>query len=194
MGDTRDPAYARRLVDLEGRAWKRLLDVQAPYRRRLRATHPGRTLDVGCGIGRNLRSLSDGVGVDHNAEAVGFARDRGLRAWTTDEWPGSPDAFPESFDTLLLAHVLEHLSSESATEVVSSYLPYLRPHGQLVLVCPQERGYSSDETHVRFLDGAALASFASELGFAPVRSSSFPLPRFAGKVFTYNEFWLQARR
>ena len=51
--------------------WKKALNVQAPYRWNLRRQRLGRTLDVGCGIGRNLETLDPGsVGVDHNEHSV----------------------------------------------------------------------------------------------------------------------------
>jgi SAM-dependent methyltransferase len=186
--------YADRLVRLGGARWKQLLDVQRPYRWNLRRLELGRTLDVGCGIGRNLAALAEGVGVDHNADSVAVARERGLRAWTTEEWPASPDAVPGTFDSLLLAHVLEHMTDAEADDVVRAYLPYLRPAARLVLICPQERGYATDETHVRFVDAAALDRTARSLGFVPTRSFSFPFPRRAGTLFPYNEFVLVAER
>ena len=184
--------YAERLVHLESVWWKRVLDVQRPYRWNLRRLELGRTLDVGCGVGRNLKNLPGSVGVDHNAQSVSVARSRGLTAWTTDEWPTSPDAVAGSFDSLLCAHVLEHLDATAADDVLSTYLPYLRPGARLVLICPQERGYASDPTHVRFVDRSELAATARRHGFSPLRSYSFPFPSIAGKVFPYNEFVLVA--
>jgi 2-polyprenyl-3-methyl-5-hydroxy-6-metoxy-1,4-benzoquinol methylase len=184
--------YAERLVHLESVWWKRVLDVQRPYRWNLRRLELGRTLDVGCGVGRNLKNLPGSVGVDHNAQSVAVARSRGLTAWTTEEWPTSPDAVVGTFDSLLCAHVLEHLDSPTADDVLSAYLPYLRPGARLVLICPQERGYASDSTHVRFVDPSELAATARRHGFSPQRSYSFPFPRIAGKAFPYNEFVLVA--
>ena len=149
---------------------------------------------MGCGIGRNLAHLDDAVGVDHNASSVEVARERGLRAWSTQEWPASPDAALASFDSILLAHVLEHLDEATGDEVISSYLPYLRSDGRLILICPQERGYATDPTHVRFLDMAGLRATGRRLGFVAERSFSFPFPRSVGKVFPYNEFVVVARR
>jgi len=194
MASTEDSGYTERLVSLESQGWKQLLDVQRPYRWRLAQANPGRTLDVGCGIGRNLKNLPDGVGVDHNSDSVEVARSRGLRAWNTEEWPTCPDAVASSYDSILLAHVLGHLDADDAISILRSYLPYLKPKGQLLLVCPQEVGYRSDSTHVRFLDLAAMSAIAAEVGCYVYRASSFPLPRAAGKFFKYNEFWVQARR
>ncbi len=197
MAGTDEDAYARRLEALQGARWKQLLDVQRPYRWNVRRLFAGRShvLDVGCGIGRNLAHLGPvAVGVDHNAESIALARAQGLRAWTTGEWASCPDAVPGRYDGLLLAHVLEHLSQVDADAVVRTYLPYLAPDARLVAICPQERGYASDATHVRFLDLDALATAARSWGFAPRRRFSFPLPRFAGRAFTYNEFVLVADR
>jgi len=194
MEDTSGQEYTDRLAVLADARWKQVLSVQAPYRWNIRRLHPGRTLDIGCGIGRNLSHLDDAVGVDHNPTSIKVARERGLQAWSSQEWPTCPDAVPASFDTLLLAHVLEHLDEQTGDEVISSYLPYLRAGGRLILICPQERGYSTDPTHVRFLDMAALRGTGRRLGFVAERSFSFPFPRSAGKLFPYNEFVVVARR
>lgn len=192
---TASQAYARRLQRKEGLWWKRLLNVQAPYRWNLRRQHLGRTLDVGCGIGRNLESLDAGsVGVDHNDASVAVARQRGLTAITTAQWRQSELRQPESFDAILLAHVVEHMTRSAAAALLTDYLPYLRPGGAVFFVCPQELGFASDETHVEFADGVALTDLARSVGLEPASWFSFPLPRPAGRIFTYNEFCLRAQK
>ena len=188
MDDTRDPEYAVRLATLESKGWKKFFDVQAPYRRNLRNLDLGRTLDVGCGLGRNLMNLENGVGVDHNADAVSIARSRGLTAYTTDEWQGSGAAIHASFDSMLLAHVLEHVSQKGSDDMIAAYLPYLRPNGKLVLICPQEKGFPTDPTHIRWVNDAELRATGNRNGFSEIRNYSCPFPRFMGKFFTYNEF------
>ena len=188
MDDTRDPEYAVRLATLESKGWKKFLDVQAPYRRNLRNLDLGRTLDVGCGLGRNLMNLENGVGVDHNADAVSIARSRGMTAYTTDEWPDSVAAIHASFDSILLAHVLEHVSQQDSDAIIASYLPYLRRAGKLVLICPQEKGFPTDPTHIRWVDDEELRATGLRNGFHELRNYSFPFPRAVGKFFTYNEF------
>jgi len=192
--DTRGEAYAQRLRTKEYARWKRVLDVQAPYRWNLKRQDLGRTLDVGCGIGRNLGALSgDSVGVDHNTASVAEARRRGFTALTTDEWATSELRSPGAFDSLLFAHVIEHMDEPSAVQLLEDYLPQLKPGGHVFFICPQDRGYRSDPTHVRFVDLDALAELARKVGLVPVRGSSFPFPRFVGKAFTHNEFCLLAR-
>lgn len=186
--------YAERLARLEGAWWKRLLDVQAPYRRNVRRLAPGYTLDVGCGLGRNLTHLGGhGVGVDHNAAAVAECRRRGLVAYTADEFAAAPEAVRSGFDHLLVAHVLEHLAPSAQRELLAAYLPYVRSGGSVVVITPQEAGQRSDPTHLTFLDHAAVRSLVSAAALRVVEQRSFPLPRPVGRVFRHNEFVTVAR-
>jgi 2-polyprenyl-3-methyl-5-hydroxy-6-metoxy-1,4-benzoquinol methylase len=181
--------YTERLQRLGGAGWKRVLDVQAPYRWNIRRLQLGRTLDVGCGIGRNLAHLGgNGVGVDHNPTSIAACRAQGLEAYTIDEFLASDVARPGAFDAMLAAHLLEHMDEPDARAVIESYLPYVRPGGQVVFITPQERGFASDATHVRFVGFAEAAAMARALGLSVRRQYSFPFPRFVGRAFTYNEF------
>lgn len=187
--------YAERLQTLQTPLWKRLLDVQAPYRFNLRRLRPGRMLDVGCGIGRNLAHVREpSIGVDPNAACVAQARARGLDARTPEEFLASSDARDGAFDSLLVAHVLEHLPADGARALVEPYLRFLRPGGALILITPQEAGFASDATHETFLDLKALAALAASMGLEVERRFSFPFPRLAGRLFRYNEFVLLARK
>jgi SAM-dependent methyltransferase len=192
---TQDAAYAERLARLGGARWKQALNVQAPYRWNLRRLGLGDTLDVGCGIGRNLVALSLGsLGVDHNPHSVEIARQRGLTAYEPAEFHAlAAQRYRRHFDSLLLAHVIEHLTPESAGTLLAEYLPYLRPGATLALICPQEAGYRSDPTHVTFTDFDQMRAFAGRFGAHVTRELSFPFPRPVGRVFRYNEFVLLAR-
>lgn len=180
--------YAERLRAKQHVWWKRVLDVQRPYRHNLRRQHLGRTLDVGCGIGRQLGMLEEGsIGVDHNAHSVAVARDAGLPAYTVEEFLESQHARPHAFDAMLLAHVVEHMERDKGLAIVRAYLPFVRPGGKVMVICPQEVGYRSDDTHVSFYDGDDLVDLARDLGLEPGAWWSFPFPRPFGKVFVYNE-------
>jgi SAM-dependent methyltransferase len=196
--DTRDPTYAARLAALEEAPWKRLLDVQRPYRRHLARLHLGFTLDLGCGRGRNLAHLraagDPGVGVDHNPDLVAACRARGLEAYLPEAFAASPHARPGRFDSLLCAHVVEHMTFAEAQALLARYLVYVRPGGRVVLITPQEAGFRADPTHVEPFDVAALRRLAAALGLEPLVDDSFPLPRAAGRVFPHNEHVLVAAR
>jgi SAM-dependent methyltransferase len=188
--------YAERLARLQGARWKQWVDVQAPYRRHIHRLRLGRTVDVGCGLGRNLAWLDAGsVGVDHNPFSVTVARDRGLDAWTDDEFFADPAlSAPESFDGLLAAHLVEHIDEDDILEVLRPYVALLAPGGRAAFITPMERGFASDATHVRFSDFAVLADLCEQLELQVRRTYAFPFPRWTGRFFTYNEFVVLATK
>jgi len=192
---TQDAAYAEKRLRAEGAWWKRLLDVQRPFRAHLRRLELGLVLEIGCGIGRNLEHLrASSVGVDHNRRAVEIARARGLAAFAPEEFRVSQWAQAGRFDSLLFSHVLEHMSALDATGLVRAHLHLLRAGGRVVVVTPQEAGFRSDPTHVEYMDFDKVEAVLREAGLEVERRYSFPLPRLAGAVFKYNEFVTIARK
>lgn len=181
--------YTADLLGKESVWWKKASLTQLPYRRLLDSLQMGFTLDVGCGLGRNLANLrGNAVGVDHNAWSVAEARRRGFRAFTPEDFASSEYAVPGRFDALLVSHVLEHMPFEQGLELVRSHLPYVKTGGKVVLQTPQEAGFKSDATHVEFIDAAALSRLVRTLGLKETSSFSHPFPRFVGRVFTHNAF------
>jgi 2-polyprenyl-3-methyl-5-hydroxy-6-metoxy-1,4-benzoquinol methylase len=181
-----DPAYAARLERLSGRWWKRL--VPNPYRWNIRRLAKGRVLDVGCGIGRCLEFVRPrGIGIDPNSSAVSVCRSRALEAYTPDEFDRRFINDRPVFDSLLCSHVLEHLDEDTGVDLIVRYLPWLRTDGRIVMITPQERGQRSDPTHVRFMDRESLTTLATRAGLRVEDVSSFPLPRWFGRWFIYNE-------
>jgi len=192
---TEDYEYSARLLAKETVWWKRILDVQAPYRWNLRRLKPGFTIDIGCGLGRNLLHLEgNGIGIDHNIHAVEIARSRGLKAFTMAGFQTSPYNQPDAFDSILMSHLAEHMKEGDVVKLLTAFIPLLKPTGQVILICPQEAGYRSDPTHVQFLDFERLKHIASESGFIPVKEYSFPFPRIFGHLFKYNEFVSVSRK
>jgi SAM-dependent methyltransferase len=185
---TADPDYTARLEGETAKSWKRMINAQAPYRRHIRRAVEGRVLDVGCGIGRNLLHLDgNGVGVDINPHSIEVAHRHGLTAHTADEFADSADAVPAGYDTLLFAHVLEHMTADDACGLLGDYLPYLKPGGRVVIIVPQGAGFRSDPTHVQFLGLDDLAEIEDEHGLIREAGYSFPLPGITGRFFTHNE-------
>jgi SAM-dependent methyltransferase len=192
---TSDAEYTKWLRRQESIWWKRLLDVQRPYRRHLRSLDLGLVLDVGCGLGRNLHNLAGkGVGVDHNPESVARVHERGYTAFLPQDFLGSEYGRPGRFDALLLSHVAEHMHFDEARDLVAMYLPFVRADARVVFITPQEVGFRSDPTHVELFDFEALTRLATDLGLEVEKHYSFPFPRFVGRIFKYNEFVLLARK
>jgi predicted SAM-dependent methyltransferase len=108
----------------------------------------------------------------------------GLDAYTPEEF----NADRRSFDSMLVSHVLEHLSEADSTELIRTYLPYLKVGGKLVMITPQEWAYRLDPTHVRFVGFDALRKHADATELRILRQFSFPLPRTIGRFTPYNEF------
>jgi 2-polyprenyl-3-methyl-5-hydroxy-6-metoxy-1,4-benzoquinol methylase len=188
LQSTKDVQYTNRLNKIEQAWWRRYLDPQIPYRYNLRRLNPGFMLDVGCGLGRNLLNNGGrGVGVDHNQTSVEVCRSRGLEAYTSDDFTASRHG-PGSFDSLLLAHVVEHMTLAEDVALIRSYLEYVRKGGKVIIIAPQEAGYRSDPTHVEFMDIAKITSILREAGVKVERAYSFPFPRLMGKCFMHNEF------
>jgi SAM-dependent methyltransferase len=194
--NTKGAAYTERLVNLQTVWWKRVLPVQAPFQYNVRRLRLGRTLEIGCGLGRVLKHLNgNGVGIDHNPDFVEYCRQSGLVAYTTDEFDSAPEAVKGSFDSLILAHVIEHIDPAVADAILTKYLPYVRSGGFAHFITPQELGYRSDPTHINFIDFDTLHRLAARHGLAVVKSYSFPFPRAVGRrVFKYNEFNVLTRK
>ncbi|ARF55561.1 class I SAM-dependent methyltransferase [Streptomyces gilvosporeus] len=164
------------------------------HRRQLRRIGPGRVLEIGCGDGDTLADCAPGsVGIDHDPVSVERCRERGLTAYTADDFLAGPDARPGGFDALLCAHVLEHLDDEQVEGLLRAYLPYVRPGGGVVLITPQEAGHRAEAAPVRFTDFPLLRAFAESAGLAVRRTYSAPLPRAAGKLLRRNVFVLVAQ-
>lgn len=185
---TSEADYTESLLSRQSVWWKKLLDVQAPYRWHIRSLKPGYVLDVGCGIGRNLEHLNgEGIGVDHNQSSITLCREKGLQTYTVEDFKGASYPY-NSFDSILLAHVAEHMSSEDFLSLIEEYHPYLREGGNFIVITPQEAGYKSDPTHVTFVNHETVAAALQKFGYHISKSYSFPFPRSIGKIFRYNEF------
>lgn len=169
--------------------WKRLLDVQAPYRWNLNRLKPGFSLEIGCGIGRNLVHLrGKGIGIDHNLHSVEIARRRGIAAFTPDEFKTTTFNKPQSFDCLLLSHVAEHMNLSQIVDLLRNYVGLLKIGGRLIIITPQEAGFKRDSTHIEFMDFTKIRKVVEQIGFSVLKEYSFPFPRIFGRLFTYNEF------
>lgn len=195
MSGTEKEDYTKRLIDKQSVWWKTFLNVQLPYKWNIKRIRPGFTLDVGCGVGRNLLHLDKkGIGVDHNTSSVEICKQKGLQAFTVADFLNSEFSKEKSYDSILIAHVLEHMTVAEGKELIRFYLKYLKDDGKIITITPQEAGYKSDRTHVTFIDFKKVEEIFSDLDIYIEKSYSFPFPRFIGKIFKYNEFICIAKK
>jgi SAM-dependent methyltransferase len=186
---TQDEAYAHRLMSLQSISWKEKLRFLDPYGWQIRWVCKGSVLEVGSGIGRNLRALKGrSLGVDHNETAVAFANQKGLTSLTNEQFISQFGSKFQEFDTILLSHVLEHINQETQDEIFQQYMPFVKPTGRIVIICPQEVGFDSDPTHIRWVDESILINTLEDLNCTKIKLNSFPFPRRFGKKFIYNQF------
>jgi len=187
--------YTDGLISRQSAWWKKLFNVQLPYKYNINRLKPGFVLDIGCGIGRNLLHLNgNGVGVDHNPTSVEVSKSRGLTAYTVDDFLESIYNKPETFDSILLAHVAEHMTGDDFISLLNQYKLLLKASGKIIVITPQEKGFKSDDTHVQFMDFATIKELLKRVGFSSIKQYSFPFPRIIGHLFKFNEFVSVAKK
>ena len=92
----------------------------------------GSLLDIGCGDGVYLKAYRGSkIGIDINAHNVDFCQRMGLPVHLSSIEEFETD---EKFDTILLAHVLEHL--DKPQETLWKAYSYLKLGGRLIVVLP----------------------------------------------------------
>jgi len=192
---TNEKNYTDGLLYRQSVWWKKFFNVQYPYKHNIQSLKPGFVLDIGCGIGRNLLHLNgNGIGVDHNPTSIAVSKSRGLKAYTVDDFLKSTYNKPEIFDSILLAHVAEHMTGNDFITLLKQYTHLLKNDGRIIVITPQEKGFKSDDTHVQFMDFVTIENLLKQIGFNTTRQYSFPFPRVVGCFFKFNEFVSVAKR
>jgi len=93
-------------------------------------------LDVGCGEGRYLKSLTNlgynVLGVEKNEVIVNRNKLSGLNCVTVDDFLKDK----KEFDLILMSHVIEHFEPNGLKDFLESYLKRLRTGGVLIIATP----------------------------------------------------------
>lgn len=108
-------------------------------------------LDVGCGYGRNLKTLLAAgfqvTGVEANEGIVSANKKEGLPCLSVSELESGARS---DYDVILMSHIVEHFEPSSLLQFMDSYLDRLRPGGSLVIATPLLSPYFYDDfDHVR---------------------------------------------
>jgi 2-polyprenyl-3-methyl-5-hydroxy-6-metoxy-1,4-benzoquinol methylase len=143
-------------------------------------------LDLGCGTGKNSEILRDFgyqvTGVDISEEAIRKYKARGLEGRTMD-LNSTLDFANESFDSVFLSEVIEHVISPSL--LISEISRILKPKGQLILSTPNSSfwlyrwlsllGYTLSEVqhpqHLHFFSKRSLKNLLLNAGFKTLSCS-----------------------
>jgi len=110
-------------------------------------------LDVGCGYGSKLKQLNDlgytnVSGVEISQTIVDAVRKEGLNVVSVDEF--EIDEHKETYDLLLMSHIIEHFQYQDLIEFMEYYLDYLKPGGLLMIATPIMNPFFYDDfDHVK---------------------------------------------
>ncbi len=107
-------------------------------------------LEVGCGYGDKIRLLSSAgynvTGVDMNPAIVDANLQNGMSCLSVDDLEASDD----SYNVLLMSHIIEHFTPKNLLEFMDSYLHRLKSEGHLIILTPlQSPHFYWDFDHVR---------------------------------------------
>lgn len=130
-------------------------------------------LDVGCGEGRYLRSLTnlgyDVLGVEQNEVIVNRNKLAGLNCVTVDDFLRNK----KEFDLILMSHVVEHFEPNSLKDFLESYLKRLRTGGVLIIATPlMNPRFYDDFDHIKpYSPVGIMMVFGSEVSQVQYYSS-----------------------
>ncbi len=156
----------------------------------INALPPGRILDVGCGIGFFLSGINDDW-EKHGVEISKFAGEQ-AKKWAEIFIGPLHDAKYESdsFDVVVLMHVLEHL--EDPVSIIKEINRVMKPGGKIVLGTPDFDCHLARHfgEHFRMLhDQTHISLFSNESVFRLLRDHGFEVehvdyPFFETRHFT----------
>lgn len=161
-------------------AWKANLDFSLFYL----PTRPGKKLlEIGCGSGQMLKNMRDlgweVTGIDFDPQCQSITQETGIPVYQGDVLEQNLPA--NSFDVIVMSHVIEHLPDPIAT--LKECLRLLRPNGHLIAITPNTNGYNHKyfkknsrilETprHLHLFTTASLQQIANKAGFKHCHCSS----------------------
>jgi SAM-dependent methyltransferase len=140
----------------------------------------GYVLDIGCGPGVYLENYhGSSLGIDAHPSNIRICERKGIHAMETD---ANQFVQENTFDTVLISHVLEHL--EIPTQVIENAYRSVKPGGRIIIIVPCYQGFISglneEVGHKNFIDEKYLNEKMSALGCKRIHVSTFP-PVLGGK-------------
>lgn len=153
------------------------LNAYAPLLKTLKSTFPGaQTLDLGCGRGEWLELLGSlGIsasGVDLDEGMLAACRERGYKVEHQDAISYLAALPAESFALISAFHLVEHISFEALSTLISEAFRVLKPGGILIMETPNPENLSVgtesfylDPSHVKPIPPKLLSFLPEYIGF-----------------------------
>lgn len=112
-------------------------------------------LDIGCGFGHTMQSIintgySNVFGVDINSESINFCNKNQLSVELIPNIRGYAVNHKNSFDVIIMTHVIEHIKKDEIIETIISIKEMLKDGGFLYIVTPN--GYARSGAYWLFED------------------------------------------
>jgi SAM-dependent methyltransferase len=140
----------------------------------------GYVLDIGCGPGVYLEHYSGpSLGIDAHPSNIKICVNKGIKAIEDD---ANRFLQENSFDTVLLSHILEHLDDPGM--VIENAYRCTKPGGRIIVIVPCHEGYVSglnnEVGHKHFITEKYIDDTIVKFGCRKVKAYTFP-PIIGGK-------------
>lgn len=135
-----------------------------------------KVLDIGCGRGELIELLTEkGIeseGIDINEEMIDYCLERGFDVKHADAIKYLSSIAPRSYDCIVMCQVIEHLTFQQYTQLISSMHNALKPGGRIIIetinvqsVYAMSNWFYIDPTHTKPVHPETLDFVIKEIGF-----------------------------
>lgn len=127
----------------------------------------GKIIELGCGPGHLAKMISDCnlnvTGVEINGKKIRQAQERHPQITFIHSDICELTLPSDSFDTVILAEVLEHVSEEKGAEILGKARDLIKPDGRIIISVPNEQ-HIPHPNHVREFSQKDLKSMLGQFG------------------------------
>lgn len=163
------------------RDWRFYVHILAKI---IRYSNPGPILDLGAGCGHLIEAASlwgiAATGLEGSTEAIDLAKSRVPTLDIRHHLLSEPLPFPaESYQTVVLNQVIEHLEPNIARNVLLESMRVLRREGMILITAPSSANKAesiADPTHINMMSPTELKKLLIDSGFEKVIPFNSPLP------------------